>query len=293
MKGKRRKDEGKLSFYLGIFGNIALFILKFIVGTFSGSIALINDAFHSLSDFLSTTIAYIGYTASIRPADKSHPYGHEKAESIGGFIVALFLLGMGIFLAYNSIRNITTEQPKNIALFAVTVSIISKELMARYCFRVADKLNSPAIKATAYDHRSDALSSLVAFVGVLGAILGIYFLDSVAGFILAILIFYYGIKVCRENINILMDRSPPQEVINLINNEVKKIPGVVGIHRIRARRMGRDFVIDMHVDVDPSISLITAHEIAHDVEKKLEDSGRVESVLVHICPSGIKIGEED
>ncbi|RZN64140.1 MAG: cation transporter [Candidatus Methanoliparum thermophilum] len=293
MRSKKKRDEGIFSFYLGIFGNIALFIFKFIIGIFSGSIALISDSFHSLSDFLSTIIAYVGYITSIRPADKSHPYGHEKAESIAGFIVALFLLGLGILLAYNSIKNITTEQPKSIALFAVAVSIVSKEIMARYCFYIADKLNSPAIKAAAYEHRSDALSSIVAFVGVLGAILGIYFLDSVAGFILAVMIFYYGIKVCRENVNILMDKSPSQEIIDLVNNEIKNIPGVLGVHRLRARRMGRNFIIDMHIDVDPSISLITAHKISHAVEKKLEDSGRIASVIVHVCPSGIKIGEED
>ncbi|VUT23662.1 MAG: ferrous iron efflux protein F [Candidatus Methanolliviera sp. GoM_oil] len=287
-------EKGMIALYMGIFGNIALFVIKFAIGIFSGSIALTNDAFHSLSDFLATVVVLLGYKTSLKPADASHPYGHYKAEPLVGLGVALSLVGMSVFLAYNAILNISREiEPKNIALLAVLISIVVKECMARYAFSVERELRSPAIEATAYDHRSDALSSVVAFFGILAAKFGLSFLDPVAGFIIAMMICYYGFKVGKKNVDMLMDKSLEDGLLREIGERAMEVPGVLGIHRVRSRQMGGKAVLDMHIDVDPNISVIRAHEISHAVQKSLEELDWVRSVLVHVCPYGVKIGKED
>jgi cation diffusion facilitator family transporter len=286
--------KGLIAIYVGIFGNIALFVLKLAIGIFSGSIALTNDAFHSLSDFLATFIVLLGYKTSLRPADASHPYGHHKADPLVGLGVALSLAGMSVFLAYDAISNVSRGiEPKGIALFAVLISIIVNEGMAMYCFGVGKELKSPAIEATAYDHRSDALSSVVAFVGITGAKFGFKFLDPIAGLIIAIMICYFGFKVGKKNIDMLMDKVPDERLLKEIRQKAKEVEGVLDVHKIRARQLGKMVALDMHVDVDPEISVIKAHKIAHSVQKRLEELEEVESVLVHVCPSGVKIGKED
>jgi len=294
MIDKSRMKKGMIALYVGIFGNIALFVIKFAIGIFSGSIALTNDAFHSLSDFLATVVVLLGYKTSLRPADASHPYGHYKAEPLVGLGVALSLVGMSVFLAYNAISNVSSAvEPKSIALLAVLISIVVKECMARYSFGVGRELRSPAIEATAYDHRSDALSSVVAFFGILATKFGLSFLDPVAGFIIAMMICYYGFKVGKKNVDMLMDRSPKDKLLREIRERTMEVPGVLGIQRVRGRQMGGKALLDMHIDVDPNISVIRAHEISHAAQKSLEELDWVRSVLVHVCPYGVKIGEED
>jgi cation diffusion facilitator family transporter len=255
---------------------------------------LTNDAFHSLSDFLATFIVLLGYKTSLRPADASHPYGHHKAEPLVGLGVALSLSGMSVLLAYDAFSNVSSGiEPKSIALLVVLISIIVKEGMVRFCFKVGKELRSLAIEATAYDHRSDALSSVVAFVGIFGAQFGFGFLDPMAGFIIAIMICYLGLKVGKKNIDKLMDKSPDDKLLKEIKRKAMEVSGVLDVHRVRARQIGDGVILDMHVDVSPNISVMEAHEIAHSVQNKLEEHEEVESALVHVCPYGVKIGKED
>ncbi len=130
-------------------------------------------------------------------------------------------------------------------------------------------------------------------VSFFGAQFGFEFLDSLTGFIIAIMICYFGFKVGKKNIDMLMDRSPDDELLKEIKQEAMEVSGVLDVHRVRARQLGEEVALDMHVDVDPEISVLEAHEIAHSVQKKLEELEEVESALVHICPYGTKIGEED
>jgi len=286
--------KGKGSLYLGIFGNLGLFILKLAFGIFAGSIALINDAFHSLSDFLSSSLALMGFRVSLAPADSSHPYGHHKAEPLAGLGVAIFLAGAASFLAYNAFSHISPQTPpKSVALTISLISIISKEIMARYCFRIGNLLKSPSIKATAYDHRSDALSSVAAFLGILGARAGFKFLDPLVGFIISIMILYFSFKIGKKNIDMLMDKVPSRYLVKKITERATEVKGVLDIHNVRVRQLDEEVGLDMHVEVAPGISLIEAHKIAHRVQEKLEEMEEVSTALIHICPQGVKIGEED
>ena len=282
-------DELKISrnaFYLGIFGNIGLFILKLCFGIFGKSIALINDACHSFSDLLATSVALLGFRISLRPKDISHHYGHYKAEPLVGLFVALTLVAIGVITGYRAILSIIKGPvaPKSIAAVAALISILGKELMAKYCFRVGKLLNSTSIMATAYDHRSDALSSIPVFLAIICARVGFKFLDPLAGFFVSCTICYFAYKVGRDNIGMLMDQAPDKKFLDKIKEEISKVDGVLGMHKVRVRQLGRGTSIDLHIEVDSKSSVIEGDKIANAVREQLENLEEVDSALVHICP---------
>jgi cation diffusion facilitator family transporter len=180
----------------------------------------------------------------------------------------------------------TAETPGGIALWVALFSILLKELLARYSFKVGNRLKSPTIRALAADHRSDELSSLLAFIGILGAKLGLPVLDPLAGLIIALIIIFMGLRVGKRNVDMLMDKAPGPDLLEKIRNEACAVEGVHGIHSVRARQLGEEVGIDMHVEVDPELSIREAHRIAHDVQDRLEILDEVASALVHICPRG-------
>jgi cation diffusion facilitator family transporter len=193
---------------IGLVGNIILTVLKFIAGIVGRSPAMVADAVHSLSDVVATAVVYVSLKISSKPPDEKHPLGHGHAETLAAFFVGLTLFGTAIYIVFEAVHTLSRgdySEPGKLALVGALVSIVVKELMFRYTLRVGKATKSTAIVANAWDHRSDAYSSLAALVGIAGAILGYPFLDPVSCLIIACFIGKVSIEIFTENINLVMD----------------------------------------------------------------------------------------
>jgi cation diffusion facilitator family transporter len=280
--------DSKTCTLIGLITNIALAIFKLLAGIFGFSYAMIADGIHSLSDCLATGVVYIGLRIGERPPDKSHPYGHSNAETIAAFLVALIILATGIFVGISAIQLIAHkhfEPPATIALIAAVTSIAVKEGLFRYTLKVGKKNNSPAVIANAWDHRSDAYSSVAALAGILGARLAFSYLDPIAGLIVSALIIKMSLTLLRSNIGILMDESPKPTVLDRIKAAVLEIDEVKAIDSVRVHPRGSIFTIDIEVAVDSNFTVEQGHKVAFQVKHKLLNKiEHVQDVMVHVNP---------
>jgi cation diffusion facilitator family transporter len=280
--------DSKTCTLIGLITNIALAIFKLLAGIFGFSYAMIADGIHSLSDCLATGVVYIGLRIGERPPDKSHPYGHSNAETIAAFLVALIILATGIFVGISAIQLIAHkhfETPATIALIAAVTSIAVKEGLFRYTLKVGKKNNSPAVIANAWDHRSDAYSSVAALAGILGARLAFSYLDPIAGLIVSALIIKMSLTLLRSNIGILMDESPKPTVLDRIKAAVLEIDEVKAIDSVRVHPRGSIFTIDIEVAVDSNFTVEQGHKVASQVKHKLLNKiEHVQDVMVHVNP---------
>lgn len=288
-KTNRQDIANKVSFTTLIV-NIILAIIKFIAGILGKSSAMIADSIHTLSDILSTIAVIIGLHFSSKPADKNHPYGHEKIESVVAKMLALMLFITGLGIGKSAIDTIISgaylnSSPKAIALVAAAISIISKEWMYHYTIRVAKKINSAALTADAWHHRSDVLSSIGTLVGVGGSILGYRILDPIAAVIVSIMIIKVSIQIYITGFNQLVDASAPDETIADITGVINEISGVIRIDEIKTRMHGSYLYVDTEISVDGSLSVNEGHEIAENVHLKIEEKiDGVKHCMVHINP---------
>jgi len=280
--------DSKSCTLVGLVGNIALAIFKLLVGIFGFSYAMIADGIHSFSDCLATGGVYVGLRIGERPADESHPYGHGNAETITAFLVALLILATGIFVGVSSVDLIARKQfqtPATIALVAAVISIAVKEAMFRYTLKVGENNNNPAVIANAWDHRSDAYSSMAALAGILGARLGFWYLDPIAGLIVSALIIKISISILRPNIGILMDERPDKAILDNIMTTVERIPQVRTIDSLRVHRRGSTFTIDIEIAVDDGLTVEQGHQVASEVKSRLLNRVQhTQDVMVHINP---------
>jgi len=274
--------------WLGVGVNILLTVFKISAGLTGKSQAMLSDGFHSLSDVLAGGLVLGSLKISKKPTDDTHPYGHGKVESIAAFLIALFLFGTAIVLFYSTFSVILRKEeiiPGILPLFAAIISILVKEIMFRFTYRTGEKLNSPAIIANAYDHRSDAVSSIAALVGISGARFGYYFLDPLAGFIVALLILKMGVKVFRSATTELMDASLPLAYRDKISKLTSRIEEVRSIRELKTRRMGQYNFIELKIQVEPHFLLEEADEVAKKVKEvlsnELEHPGEV---MVYVEP---------
>lgn len=273
---------------VGLLTNIALTIFKLFAGISGGSYAMIADGFHSLSDVLATGIVYIGIHIGARPPDEEHPYGHGNAETIAAGLVALIILIAGAFVGISAGMAIVHRQfrvPLTIALLAAVVSIVLKEGLFRYSIKVGKRSNNPAIISNAWEHRSDAYSSVAALIGIIGARISFLYLDPIAGLIVSGFIIKIAFSLIRSNIGIMMDEKPSSLFINNIKAIVRETEGVKNIDNINVHRRGSTFTIDMEIAVDGSLTVDEGHKIAFDVKAKLLKRVRyVRDVMVHVNP---------
>jgi len=283
-----RYSQGKKISYITIFGNIFLALLKIIIGTLVASSALIADGFHSVSDVASTLAVLIAIYVSSKPPDEEHQYGHGQAESIAAKILGILLLLTGLVLAYNIIKQIINQNfgiPGIYGLWAAIASIIIKEIMFRYTYKVGQKTNNQALIADAWHHRSDAISSVAAAIGILGANMGLPILDPIAGIIVAILIIRVGWNIIVDAVNALMVKAPPKEDSEEIRETVNKIAGVKDIKELRAHYSGVDLYVDLRIVVDGNLTVKEGHDISVDVRNRLlKECEQVKEVIVHIHP---------
>ncbi|HLR21884.1 MAG TPA: cation diffusion facilitator family transporter [Tissierellaceae bacterium] len=268
--------------------NIILAMIKTVIGIISGSKAMLADGIHTMSDVVSTIIVLIGLKISSKEADSDHQYGHEKFESVFAKLLSIFLVLTGSYIGYEAFKSLSQGnivKPKFMALVAAVVSIIVKEIMYRYTMRAAKKTNSISMEADAWHHRSDALSSLGTFIGILGARLGFTILDPIAGIIVSILIIKVGIDIYIKSIRELVDESASTKTINDIKSVVYSIEGVRGIKSLKTRIFGNKIYVDLEIYVASNITVREGHDISEDVHDVVEDKvEKVKHCMVHIEP---------
>lgn len=295
--------EGEKITLICLLGNLILSVLKGLAGFFGNSQAMIADAFHSASDVIATFVVYMGIKIAKKPVDESHPYGHGKIEPLAAAFVGVTLIFAAFSIVKEIVNSIITHSfvtPSYIALIAAFVSIVVKEIMFRYTYSAGEKINSDSIMANAWDHRSDAYSSVGTFIGIAGSMLGRYFgisflayLDPLAGALVACLIFKIAFEILVDSIKSLMDASPGQEKINQIKNVLKDIRGIEDIPWIKARFMGPYLLIDMAIKVDANLTVETGHNIAATVRSCiLENIDEAIEVLVHVTPNSTRLSSE-
>jgi cation diffusion facilitator family transporter len=279
--------------FLGLAVNVALAAAKFLAGIFGHSQALIADAVESLADIFSSIIVWRGLVVAETPPDEDHPYGHGKAEPLAAAIVCAMLLLAAGLIAYHSLHGILEPRvaPSAWTLILLVAVIAVKEILFRFVLREAAHVESSAVKADAWHHRSDAITSAAAFVGISIALVGgrgYENADNWAALVAAFVIAFNGWRLLRPAFNELMDRSPDRELIEQIKAIAATIPGVAGVEKCFVRKMGWQLYADMHVEVNPEMTVLRSHEIAHAVKNKVREKiPTVRDVLVHIEPLNI------
>lgn len=296
MKEETRKEKIMKITVLGSLANFLLLIFKFVAGWLGNSSAMIADAVHSLSDFITDVIVLLFIHISSKPKDKGHDYGHGKFETLATSIIGIVLMCVGIGLFWESSNKIVgfyfkgeeLESPRMIALIAALVSILVKELLYRVTLVVGKKENSQALIANAWHHRSDAFSSIGTALGIGGAILlgdQWRILDPLAAVIVSIFIVRVALKLVIPAINDLLEQSLPAEVENEIISIIEETPEVRNPHNLCTRRIGNDFAIEVHIRVDGNTTVMHAHEITRDIEQKLRDKfGLATHITLHVEP---------
>ena len=265
-----RYDESNKITVISILLNIGLTILKILAGILGNSTAIIADGLHSASDIITSIGILIGNKISRKPRDDEHQYGHEKAESLVSFILAAVLIGIALKIGYDGFKDLININnilvPNALPLVVALISIAVKEYQYQITIRVAKKINSSSLKADAWHHRSDAFSSIAAFIGIGGAMLGFKILDPIASIIVAIVVIKVGIEILKSACDELMDSSISKEDIREIKSLIDNNKKIYGIKDFKSRKYGSIAYIDMSIFIDKSKTLEEAHDIADNLE---------------------------
>lgn len=290
-----RQNEAIRVTMLGMFINLILTVFKFIAGILGNSSAMLADAVHSTSDFASDFVVIFSFRMSRRPPDEDHDYGHGKFETLAALVVSVMLIIVGIGIAWNGLGNLfkfldgeTLVKPGFIALLAAGISIAMKEFLYRITFSVGKRIESEAVIANAWHHRSDALSSVSTLIGIGGAILlgeRWRVLDPMAAILVSIFIIKTGIDILRNTMKEFLEGSLGNEVKSRIITITRSINGVKNPHSLKTRKIGNAIAIDLHVDINPNLRLKDAHDIADKIEERLKgEFGDDTMVYIHMEP---------
>jgi len=270
--------------------NTLLAAAKIVGGIVGNSYVLVADGIESTADIFSSVVVWSGLRLAVKPADEDHPYGHGKAESVASVIVSLLLLGAAFLIAVQSVHEIMTPHraPAWFTLPLLLVVIVVKETMFRLAFRAGQSLESTALKGDAWHHRSDALTSAAAFVGITIALIGgkgYESADDWAALLACGVIAWNGLRFLRSALDEVMDASVPAEIVSQVRRLAADVNGVVDIDKCRVRKTGLHLALDIHVVVDGGLSVRQGHEIAHLVKDRLlQSQHRINDVTVHIEP---------
>lgn len=280
--------EGLKTSVVTIIANVILAIVKIFAGIVGKSSAVLADGFHTLSDVLTTVVAVMGLKIASKSADDDHPYGHEKYEPIFGKAISLVLVITGFLIGYEALKILISgdvRTPGYIALGAAFASIIVKEIMFHYTMRTAKKIKSFSLEADAWHHRSDALSSIGTFLGVLGARLGLSILDPIAGIVVSIIIIKVGVDLYLDSVRSLVDESASPAIIEQITTITKSVQGVKTIPDLKTRTFGSKIYVDVDITVDADITVKEGHDIAKEVHDSIEEQvDGVKHCMVHVEP---------
>ena len=274
---------------VGVVCNVALTLFKLIAGIVANSAAMVADAVHSASDIVGSFVVMIGAVISNKAPDTEHPYGHEKLECIASVILGNILVAVGALIGYNGILKIvsgeTLTAPGTLALIAAVASIVVKEALYWYTILGAKKINSVSLKAEAWHHRSDALSSIGSFVGILGARLGVPVLDPIASVVICLFIFKVAYGIFRESIDRLIDHACCDETVEQMRETLAAVPGVLAVDDIKTRLFGSRTYVDVEIAADGDLPLREAHAIAEAAHHTLErEFPEVKHCTVHVNP---------
>jgi cation diffusion facilitator family transporter len=276
---------------LGLVINVVLASVKIVAGVVGHAYVLIADGIESALDVGGSIVIWGGLTVAARPPDRTHPYGHGKAEPIAALVVAICVLAAAIGLAIESVREILTPHhgPAPFTLAILVVVIVIKEFLFRYVNRIGRDLESTAVQTDAWHHRSDALTSAAAFIGISVALIGgerWQSADDWAALFACAVIAANGVRLALPAFQEIMDTAPAGKIVGSILAVASSVPGVVEVEKCYARKMGLDYYVDLHVGVDGNISVHEGHEIAHRVKAAIQQSdSRIADVLVHIEPA--------
>lgn len=298
MKRNAEIDREKEIYKVTLWGsliNLLLVIFKFIAGFLGNSAAMIADAVHSLSDFATDVVVMLFVRMSSKPQDKGHDYGHGKYETLATAIIGIALLAVGCGILWNSVNQIyfvwkggVIPAPGTLALWAALISILMKEVAFQFTAYVGRKVNSQAVVANAWHHRSDAFSSIGTALGIGGAIfLGEDWriLDPIAAFVVSLFILKVSLELLKSSVDELTESSLPEDVEVEIGELVAQVPEVSGLHNLRTRRIGDHYAIEMHVRMDGNLSLFEAHCKSSYIERLLKDKfGADTHVGIHVEP---------
>ncbi|WP_438266148.1 cation diffusion facilitator family transporter [Clostridium paraputrificum] len=270
-----------------MIGNFILAFIKMLIGFIARSTAMLADGMHSLSDVITTIGVIIGLKLSHKEADKSHPYGHEKIESITSLFLAIVLFLVAISIGYSGIIKIINHSyvtPGFSAIIAAIISIIVKELMYWYTIKYANQINSPSLKADAWHHRSDALSSAGALIGIAGARMGYTFLDPLVAIIIALVIIKVAFDISKQSIAQLIDEAASEEDIQVIIDRINSIDGIYEIKNLKTRKHSNRLYVDVDISVDATLTVEEGHKIALYVHNLIEEDSRIKHCMVHVNP---------
>ena len=274
-----------------IIGNLLLSVGKLFAGFVAHSAAMVSDGIHSASDVLSTLVVMAGVRYANKASDKQHQYGHERMECIAAIILATMLTMVALAIGYNGYEKIFNENstkltiPGQLALWAAVISIIMKEAMFWYTKNAAEKINSGALMADAWHHRSDALSSVGSFVGILGARMGYPILDPLASIIICLMILYASYEVFADAVHKMVDHSCDEKTTQELIDLIHRVPGVEHVDSITTRIFGNRIYVDVEISVDDMLPLIEAHHIAETTHAAIEANfPLVKHCMVHVNP---------
>lgn len=277
---------------ISIVQNALLSGFKLLAGIVAHSSAMVSDAVHSASDVFSTIIVMIGVKISSKDSDKEHPYGHERLECVAAIILAVVLLITGIKIGSGAVSNIIAgnyqelQKPGVLALVAAIVSIVVKEAMYWYTRHYAIKIDSSALMADAWHHRSDALSSIGALIGIGGAMLGFPIMDSVASIVIFFFIAKAAFDIFKDAMDKMVDHSCDEETEKAIRESVLKNSEVKGVDLLQTRIFGNKIYVDLEISVDGTYTLSKAHDIAEEVHEDIEQNfPKVKHIMVHVNPA--------
>ncbi|MCD4719053.1 MAG: cation diffusion facilitator family transporter [Desulfobacula sp.] len=275
---------------IGLAANIVLSVIKFFIGFLGNSQAVVADALHSFSDTSSDLVILFGVKYWTAPPDDSHPYGHQKIESLISIIIGFILLFVAGAIGYNGLVSLQEKnQPELnwIVIIGPLISIIIKEILFKATVKVGIETNSSSLKANAWHHRTDALSSIPVLIAVVASLIDprLRFLDQIGAIIVSAFIIKVGFQIIFTNINDLLDTGLSKEKISELKKTINNIQNVRGVHKLRTRKLANYIYIDLHLEVDGQLSVILGHDISEEVKHTLiQNNPKIIDVMVHLEP---------
>lgn len=285
---KERHRATQKSTWVSVFANIVLTCGQLVAGIFAGSWALVADAMHALSDLVADGVVLVAVRHSSAPPDSHHHYGHQRYENIASLLLGLLLLAVGLGMVWSAagkvIHHSSLTTVHQSALWVALGALLVKELLFRYMLAVARKVGSSLLVANAWHARSDAASSLVVAIGIMGNLAGLSWLDPLAALVVGLMITRTGWKFVFDAVQDLCDRALPPEVTERLSAEIAATPGVRGVHDVKTRKAGDMIIVDVHLEVDGNLSVRHGHDIAKAARARVMAKFPVLDLMTHIDP---------
>lgn len=288
-----KQAAARRSTLVSVAVNLGLTVAQVAAGVLAGSQALIADAIHSLSDLIADFVVLFASHHSQKGPDQTHHYGHQRFENAASLVLGLLLLAVGVGMLWNAVvklEHVEAIQPvRLIGLWVALGALAAKELLFRYMLAVAERVRSSMLVANAWHARSDAASSLVVALGIVGNVLGYRLLDPVAALIVGLMVTRMGWQFGREALHDLMDRAVDEETVEAIHKAMRATPGVLGVHDVKTRRMGDMILVDAHLEVDARASVREGHNIALEARRRVMERSDVLNLMTHVDPVDVPV----